>query len=528
MAPNETYTQHLTRSAEGRFLSRASGEAILSIMHPKSLIGVMAAIILLLGISIALTQSTQSAEEAATEPARPPADPAGERPSVKAPDESATSPAEKPASQPFEQTATQAIEPPATRPTAKELPPLFPVMGSFRVAAWGIPANVKWGFIDREGNMVIAPHFDGVPVEVDELENEFTDFGVVRGPLLAVNVGGTTNTTAAHAFAIFRGGKWGFIDRTGVTVVEPQFDAIRPFHEGLAAVNVGGAVIDMELSGRPVSVFAGGNWGFVDETGRVVIKPQFDAVTCFREGMAGVNLDGSVNLDAVSPATPASSFFEGGRWGVIDRTGKIVIEPQFSDIFPFSEGLAAAAELGRDLGPGRSGARFRSVVSRRYGFINKQGTWAIQPKYDIARPFSEGLALVKFEGRFQFINAKDEVVLELAHAKRVKSFRNGLAMVYEEPPGSFGKAYYIDQAGTVVIEAGFRWGIGFSDGLAAVLINNNWGFVDRSGRVVIPPKFSEFRTTFSDGLAPVREENSIGYINKKGEWVYKVEATSVE
>jgi hypothetical protein len=51
------------------------------------------------------------------------------------------------------------------------------------------------------------------------------------------------------------GRKFGFVDKTGKYVMNPQFDEARQFSEGLANVRVGG------------------RWGIVDKTGRYVWKP---------------------------------------------------------------------------------------------------------------------------------------------------------------------------------------------------------------------------------------------------------------
>ncbi|EAI9641912.1 WG repeat-containing protein, partial [Campylobacter coli] len=53
-------------------------------------------------------------------------------------------------------------------------------------------------------------------------------------------------------------------------------------------------------------------WGFIDRSGKFVIKPKFDSVGKFSEGLAGVKLN--------------------GKYGFIDKSGKFVIEPKFDDI----------------------------------------------------------------------------------------------------------------------------------------------------------------------------------------------------
>jgi hypothetical protein len=61
------------------------------------------------------------------------------------------------------------------------------------------------------------------------------------------------------------GDKWGYIDKTGKFVINPQFDFARDFSEGLAAVKIGGKC------------------GYINKTGKIVIKPQFDDARDFQK-----------------------------------------------------------------------------------------------------------------------------------------------------------------------------------------------------------------------------------------------------
>ncbi len=58
-----------------------------------------------------------------------------------------------------------------------------------------------------------------------------------------------------------------------------------------------------------------------------VVKPQFDDISYFREGLAKVNKD--------------------GKWGFINKEGEIVIPPQFDEAVDFSEGLARVEKDGK-------------------------------------------------------------------------------------------------------------------------------------------------------------------------------------
>ncbi|MDI6853876.1 MAG: WG repeat-containing protein [Deltaproteobacteria bacterium] len=63
-----------------------------------------------------------------------------------------------------------------------------------------------------------------------------------------------------------------------------------------------------------------GEWGFIDRTGKVVIPPQFRYARAFHEGRAAVQV--------------------GDRFDFIDETGKVVIQAQFDRVEDFADGLA--------------------------------------------------------------------------------------------------------------------------------------------------------------------------------------------
>ena len=73
-----------------------------------------------------------------------------------------------------------------------------------------------------------------------------------------------------------------------------------------------------QIAGSPVTKVT-------EQTGRVVINPQFDAALHFADGLAAVRI-GDENT---------------GKWGYIDKQGKMVVNPQFDSAEPFAEGLAA-------------------------------------------------------------------------------------------------------------------------------------------------------------------------------------------
>src|SRR5258705_7792584 len=179
----------------------------------------------------------------------------------------------------------------------------------------------------------------------------------------------------------------------------------------------------------------------------------------------------AVKSDAGGAAAERKATAQGAR---------IVINPQFDEADSFSEGLAAI----------RAGAK--------YGYIDKQGTIVIKPQFDFAGLFSEGLAGVGIGSKVGYIDKQGNFVITPPFAiANLFSFSEGLAAVRV---GEFltGKWGYIDKQGKVVIKPQFDSVGPFSDGLAVAGVDDKWRYIDQQGQFVIKPQFTS-AGSFSDG-----------------------------
>ena len=114
-----------------------------------------------------------------------------------------------------------------------------------------------------------------------------------------------------------KAGPWGFVDTNFNFVIPPdKYDDVRHFKDGLAAV----CIDDSSSSPRR-------QWGYIDKTGKFVIKPQYLSAECFSDGLALVSI--------VDPKDERKILY-----GFIDRSGNFAIEPKFSYAKSFAEGLA--------------------------------------------------------------------------------------------------------------------------------------------------------------------------------------------
>src|SRR5436309_13849490 len=106
----------------------------------------------------------------------------------------------------------------------------------------------------------------------------------------------------------------------------------------------------------------------------------------------------------------------------LDERGESAFDGRFCGARAFSDGLAA---VWRD---------------RKYGFIDKSGTSAIPPLYEVVGDFSAGLAAVKLDGRekrWSFIDKTGRIVIPAVGDGRAEKFERGLAAIDIDSPNGY-------------------------------------------------------------------------------------------
>jgi hypothetical protein len=219
----------------------------------------------------------------------------------------------------------------------------------------------------------------------------------------------------------------------------------------------------------------------------------------------------SPSAESPPPADPATAVPEtvtaspqlrpeirGVKMGYVDQTGEWVIEPKFEGAQDFAEGVASVSFNGK------------------WGYIDPTGQFVIEPQFDYADNFSEGLAAVVQEGKWGFIDSTGQFAVEPQY-DGASRFSEGLAVAYVAGQGGF-----INPSGGVVIPFQFQAASNFSEGLAAVSPTGKWGYVDPSGKMVVEAQY-DFANDFSEGLAAVTQGSQSGYIDPTGQVVIPVQ-----
>ncbi|MBD1934453.1 MULTISPECIES: WG repeat-containing protein [Cyanophyceae] len=302
--------------------------------------------------------------------------------------------------------------------------------------------------------------------------------------------------------------KYGFINSDGELIVEPIYDLVGRFSEDRCIVEIS---TDIESSIQK----------YINSDGQEIISP--------------TRLQGYINSSGqeIIPLrhTPfCSSFSEGlaqyadisEKVGFIDQAGEFKISPQFNIDYEgevslgFSEGVAAVA------------------TEEGWTYINKEGEELFDVRFETAKRFQEGYALVSQllkasqTESFFFID-KNGQRLETVPCKinaNTHGFRNGLCPVIlptEVHEAEDNRIGFIKTNGDLAFEERFAYSSGFHEGLCIVKkTGSNFGVINTKGEWVIEPLYEEIGS-FNYGIAPFRQNKKWGLLTSQGEVILSPE-----
>lgn len=221
------------------------------------------------------------------------------------------------------------------------------------------------------------------------------------------------------------------------------------------------------------------------------------------KGLPRPESDGTI---ALAPA------MDRGKWGLIDKKGNWFIEPRYSSVGRFSEGVVGVLDPG----------------SGKYGFIDKDGNWILKPQYYVspkqlenatsgetsvfthhqvnnigAPQFQEGFAGIQFgEKNFGFIDKKGKILC--SGFAFVFPFENGYARVRTKEGKTFKENVnaVIDKSGYFAIKPVKAFIRAISDGFFIVDVPLGKGYWRPYDSFICSPVYFNAEE-FSEGLAVV-------------------------
>jgi hypothetical protein len=233
-----------------------------------------------------------------------------------------------------------------------------------------------------------------------------------------------------------------------------------------------------------------------------------------------------------------SVYFPNKKMGMVNVKGELVVPAEYDFSSGFSEGLAGLSSVDRqesfyintrgqkvfelDYNENKYPSRFSHGLARvkkndLFGYINRKGSIVIDPTYVEASDFSEGLAAVKVGDELGFIDTEGMIVIPLGKIPLKSGFFR-----LEFQDGLFGYYHdntYYNKEGEVALKTNFDSNAPFSSGLARVVKGNKLLYIDISGTVKLTPDISRglIISDFVNGYAMIRTRSDIyGFIDKEG------------
>lgn len=199
-------------------------------------------------------------------------------------------------------------------------------------------------------------------------------------------------------------GLFGLVDQKGVEVIEPSFNAM--LYEG---PNDG--ILGVSLDGK--------KWGYVHISGRVVVPFLYEKVYPFSEGYGVI--------------------YDKKRCAMVDVEGKIIVPFIFDIIYPIKNGFAEVVNWCYFDPKSKGDVEF---IGGRHGVIDTNGRVVVPLDYDDIGHFCDGIAVVEKNNLFGLIDTNGKMLLRPI-CKEIKEFNtDGLAEC-----SLYDRWIYIDKSG---------------------------------------------------------------------------------
>jgi hypothetical protein len=242
------------------------------------------------------------------------------------------------------------------------------------------------GIIDRTGKWVVYPDYDALyyysDTNIVALKNGLYGILDIKGnwiitPTFEQITAFDSNNIAIANFS----GKWGVLNRKSEWIIDAQYDEIENYFdfEG-KEINVR----DHFDTNQHIKIKKDGKWGIIDINNNCILEPVFSYIFpfCNERNTAKIAND--------------------GKFGIIDRIGNILIEPIYNSIIDYydrnyffvqtvnlkwglfdNNGKQLFYPMYDDLKFIEKDKLFKATIGNKYGFIDIEENWIIQPTLDV-------------------------------------------------------------------------------------------------------------------------------------------------
>lgn len=323
----------------------------------------------------------------------------------------------------------------------------------------------KAGFINTMGRKVIPAKY--------EAARDFHNGYAVVGKNVVVKVDPKTKKPVTEL-------KFAAINKWGREITKFVYDGFDDFSGRLATVSKGNKVGKVNAYGTvviPVAYDSLTNYangliiaekndklGLIDGYGRTVLGFEYDSFYNFGAGLGTSTTKVNGKNVTVNKAPNLAKVSKDGKLGLINKAGKVVLKPSYSNISEFGKNFAVVTK--------------KAPKTDRVGLINKMGALVVEPIYDKFENLDGTYVKVWDQKRVGFVNAMGKIVVRPIYDS-VTSFKGNFAKVTKD-----GKL----------------------------------GLVNKDGVEVAAPKYDKIKDLV-DGYMEYTKGKETGYLNAQGKEV---------
>ena len=342
----------------------------------------------------------------------------------------------------------------------------------------------KWGYINEKGTFVLPPKY--------EMARDFQENGLA---IIQLN-----NLT-------------GIINTDGYFIVKPKYETISPFSEGRATA------IDDE------------GFKVLDESGKEITSKAYSFIGDYQEGRAaaantkehGEYLYGYLNRrgNEVIPLSyeSASDFQDGkalvkmkeGSYALIDLTGKVLNSYSYPFVDDYGEGMLA----------------FRKSNDGKWGYMDESGKVLIEPKYMGTQRFAEEKAIVNVDhNHYGLIDKHGKYIIKPQYSSLINLGENRYALGKAQDPERpylFQKYAIADSTGHIYTGFIYNGVSKYKDGIASAYNDELTFFIDKRGQRMdhLPKVQGSGTLAFDKSVIKGDIDFRILYFDKKGKLIWK-------
>ena len=375
----------------------------------------------------------------------------------------------------------------------------------------------KWGVFDRDGK-TLMPHryqevtwvgdksiaarvgkrwalFDGAGKQLTPLKYSAFDYG--SGGVLIFNLGGRCEGGISEC----EGGKFGVLGEDGKVVLPAAYDCVELYDFGENDVEIRAVSHPPNAPSDPANRCHGGKWQHFRKDG----TPVFVETFAYLDPLEDKKFARAVKKGICD----TTGNCESGKWGVLDRTGKVVLNYQYDWIAVPGEKATAFVDGAKW---GLLDAAFtvkvpaslemihvdpdavRFLSKGKWGVMDFTGQVLVPAKYDAILPFSEGSARFLEGGKWGLLSAAGKILVPATQlaicASKMKTYLFATA-------GKCTVRWGRDAPDPLRTIAGVSTRLTGTAGADCECVNGTFGLMSAAGKTLLPAKYQSIQVQSS-------------------------------